>query len=171
MPDEIVPSHTRAERLSPLDDSKQRSEAARDRVAAQSPAKPVAVATRIALLLGIPLLVAIGIGLATGSIGFGVLGFIVALVIVVAIALRLTPAPPGPGTRAWESLHTMNLLIDVIGTRTQERATTADADRRARLDREIAFLSAQRDQHRAIVESGDRSAGRGFIGFDPYGGE
>lgn len=120
---------------------------------------------------GAALAAAIGTYVATSSILFAVLALVAAPVIVLVIALRLTPGAPGPGTRAWESQHTAMLLVDVIASRRGERATTADDSQRARIDREIAFLSTQLDQHRAIAASGDRSPGRGYVGFDPYNGE
>lgn len=166
-----VPPPTREELLARLDNVKQRAEALRDRLDAHARPKRGLVARRLSLLLGIPLAAAVILYLATSSILFAVLAFVACLVVTVAIGLRMTPTLPGPGTRAWESQLTAKTLADVITARRAERAAATDDTRRGRLDREIAFLAAQLDQHLQIAASGDRSPGRGYIGFDAYSGD
>ncbi|MEO8703227.1 MAG: hypothetical protein ABI867_24485 [Kofleriaceae bacterium] len=132
---------------------------------------PLVVALRVFLLLGVPALVGVGVFVATDSILYGALALIGAFVVVVAIALKLTPAPPGPGSRAWEADMNAKLLGDVIAARRADQAGAADAAARDRLEREIAFLTQQLDEARMVAASGDRSPGRGFVGFTPYAGD
>ncbi|MDC3960741.1 hypothetical protein KEG38_43210 [Polyangium jinanense] len=163
---------TREELLERLEDLKRRTEELRDRADAVTRPSPAVVALRVFLLFGLPILVAIGVYVLTSSILFAILALVAALITAIAIALRLSPAPAAmtPGTRAFEAHHTAMLLGNVIAARREEQRTTSDPERRARLEREIAFLSEQLDENRAIVAANDGSPGKGHIGFKPYAG-
>jgi hypothetical protein len=132
---------------------------------------PLMVALRVFLLLGVPALVGVFVFVGTGSILYGALALVGAFVVVVAIALKVSPGLPGPGTRAWEAQMNAKLLGDVIAARRADQATAPDAATRDRLGREIAFLTQQLDDAHVIAASGDRSPGRGYVGFTPYSGD
>ena len=65
-----------------------------------------------------------------------------------------------PGTRAFESQMTCDLLENVIARRRSEGASADD----------IAYLEGQLADHRQVVASGDTSPGTGAVGYDPYPG-
>lgn len=124
----------------------------------------------IFLMIGLPIGVGGGITFAVSSILWGVLAGVAALVLVLAILLRNTPASLQPGTRAWESKLTAELLDRIIASRLAERDAIQDPEGRARLDREIAFLRGQRGQHALVWASEDPSPGKGEISYKPYDG-
>ncbi len=96
-------------------------------------------------------------------------GLLVLVVIGLVIWARATAPSRFPmGSLAFEAELTMSPLMLTIEARNRER-TGADPARRAELDREIAFLAKQVDEIQAIVDRGDRSPGRGYVGFDAYG--
>ena len=89
---------------------------------------------------------------------------------LVWFASRNAPAGMRPGTRAWEAKMNVDLLERVIAQRHVEKQQTQDADKRARLDREIAHLTTQLADNTVIWQSGDASPGKGYVGFDAYNG-
>jgi hypothetical protein len=97
------------------------------------------------------------------------IGIVVVVVIVAGVVAGLkSSGPPSkfpPGTRAWEAELTMGPLMLAIQVRLSERDRTTDPDARAKLDRDIEFLSKQVDENQKIVDAGDLSPGRGYVGF------
>lgn len=129
-------------------------------------------ASRIALL-ALPIAIGIVTGTATSSIALGILAGVVGLVVLVWIVLKYSPPVDGalrPGSRAWEARMTNLALGAVIEQRKAEHAKTTDEAKRARLDREIAFLEKQHAENDATAASGDPSPGKGYVGFTPYDG-
>jgi hypothetical protein len=59
----------------------------------------------------------------------------------------------------------MGPLLLTIEQRTQELRATTDPARRSKLEKQIAFLSAQVDENQKIIDAKDVSPGRGYIGF------
>jgi hypothetical protein len=100
-----------------------------------------------------------------------VIGGVVALVAVIAFAMRKggalsLPSQFPPGTRAFEAELTLKPLQATIAQRREELAATTDEARRAKLERQIAFLSAQVVALEKIVAARDLSPGKGYIGFE-----
>ena len=126
---------------------------------------------RIALVLGGPILVGVGVQMAVHSVLLTVLAVIVAFVAIVWVASGSAPAAMRPGTRAWEAKMTADLLERVIAQRHVEKQQTQDPAKRARLDRELAHLTTQLADNTVIWQSGDASPGRGYVGFDAYNGD
>ncbi len=110
--------------------------------------------------------------LATRSVLFAILALVGALIAAIALALKLSPTPAHlqPGTRSWEAQMTLPALRAVIASRRAERGGVTDPAQRGRLDREIAFLSDQRDELERVAASNDSSPGAGYVGFKPYDG-
>jgi hypothetical protein len=79
----------------------------------------------------------------------------------IAVALKLSPTPAHlkPGTRSWEAQMTLPALQAVIAARRAERGGVTDPARRGRLDRELAFLTDQRDELERVAASNDSAPG------------
>jgi hypothetical protein len=161
---------TREELQERIEQLKRRTDKLIERAEAKGRPSLAAYAVRVLLLFGPPILVAIGVYVFTASILFAILALVAALIATFAIALRVVPAPVelAFGTRANEAYRTAILLDKVIDERREEQRTTSDPERRARLEREIAFLSKQLDWNLAIVIADDRSPGKGYVGYVPY---
>ena len=99
---------------------------------------------------------------------------LVGLVVVAGLVLALggggggLPSQFPPGTLAFEAELTETVLVNIIAARKAEQAG-AGPDEAAELGEEIAFLTAQLEEIRAVVARGDTSPGRGYIGFDAFG--
>ena len=124
----------------------------------------------IVLVFGLPIAAGIGVAMVLHSILFGVLASVAAVVVLVVLLSRNGPASTKPGTRAWEAKLTAELLDRVIVQRTAEQMQTNDTNKRARLDREIAFLKEQLAENHAVWAAQDPSPGKGYVGFTPYSG-
>ena len=60
------------------------------------------------------------------------------------------------------------MLVATIAERNTRRNSETDPAKKARLDREIAFLMPQVEEHQAIIDAKDLSPGAGFVGFRAY---
>lgn len=160
------------ELIARLEALKDKTEALRERARAHARPSRIEIALRASLLFGPPLIVAVGVFLATRSVLFAILALVGALIAAIAIALKLSPTPAHlkPGTRSWEAQMTLPALRSVIASRRAERGGITDPERRGRLDREIAFLAAQRDELERVAASNDSAPGAGYVGFKPYDG-
>ncbi len=92
------------------------------------------------------------------------------VVVLVVVVKRAGPGGPPVGSRAWEARMNLDLLLRVIEERLARKQAAQDPAERGRLEREIAFLSKQVDEQTAIADSGDRSPGKGYIGYTAYDG-
>ena len=128
--------------------------------------------SRVALLLGLPIAIGVGTGMALHSILFGILIGIGAMVVIFTVVSKLNPAPAWTRarTRAWEAKLTLDPLLRVIEQRMLE-LQNAPVSEFPKREREISFLSKQADTLMAIVASNDASPGRGYVGFDAYQGD
>lgn len=70
-----------------------------------------------------------------------------------------------PGTRAFEAAMVMPALEAAIRTR-RDQLEGADEAGRFELERQIAFLEAQVEEHRAAMATNDLSPGKGYVGFE-----
>lgn len=96
-------------------------------------------------------------------------GVLVLAFVGLLVWARVTSPTQFPlGSLAFEAELSLDPLIKTIAAREVEMAR-AEGARAAELQREIAFLRAQGQEMRAIVERRDRSPGRGYVGFDAYG--
>jgi hypothetical protein len=105
-----------------------------------------------------------------GGVMWPVVGFVGGFVVVVAVLMKLNP-PHGSdvmGTRSWEAKLTLDPLGKCLADRRLTRSHEKDVGKGAHLDREIAFLEKQQAELARVAASGDRSPGRGYIGFDQY---
>ncbi|MBK9032218.1 MAG: hypothetical protein IPL61_13015 [Myxococcales bacterium] len=166
------PPPSKEELIARLEALKGRTEDLLDRARAHARPSPAVIILRVFMLFGLPILVAIGVYLATRSVLFALLALVGALIAAIAIALKLSPTPAHmkPGTRSWEAQMTLPALRAVIASRLAERGGGADPAKRRRLDREIAFLTDQRDELERVAASNDGSPGKGYVGFKPYNG-
>lgn len=160
---------TREELIAKYKDLQARAEALQAKMAKQ--AREGVKWGRVLLMFGLPIAAGIGIGMATHSVLFGILGGIGGFVGIVAIMMKMTPAGPGVGSRAWEAKLTAELLVRVIDQRTSEKLQAPNDEKRGRLEREIAFLNQQLVENTMIAQSGDPSPGKGYVGFEPYNGD
>lgn len=160
---------TREELIAKYQELRERAEALQKKMAKQS--REQVKWGRVLLMFGSPIAAGVGIGYATHSVLFGILGGIAAFVVMIAIVMKLTPPGAGVGSRAWEARLTAELLVRVIDQRTSEKLQTQDEAKRGRLDREIAFLNSQLVENTMIAQSGDPSPGKGYVGFEPYDGD
>ena len=169
---DAAPPPSKEELIARLEALKGRTEELLERSRAHARPSPVAIALRVSLLFGPPILVAIGVYLATRSVLFAILARVGALIAAIAIALKLSPTPAHlqPGTRSWEAQMTLPALRAVINSRLAERRGVTDPTTRGRLDRGIAFPAAQGDGLGRVAASNDSSPGAGYVGFKPYDG-
>ena len=162
---------SKEELMARLQDLHARAVDLRDRAEAQARAqRPGPKWGLIALLFGLPIAAGVLATMALDSILLGVLAGVVVFVALVVMLSRNAPASTRPGTRAWEARLTAELLDRVIAQRTEEQAATQNEQKRARFDREIAFLEEQRAENHAIWASEDPAPGKGYVGFTPYSG-
>ncbi len=98
-----------------------------------------------------------------------VLGLVVLVVIVVLVARSGGGLPSRfpPGSRAFEAELTLGPLTLTIEQRKRDLAAVTDPGRRAKLEKQIAFLEAQVVENQKIMANNDLSPGRGYIGFTP----
>jgi hypothetical protein len=98
-----------------------------------------------------------------------VVGVIVLALVGLVIWARVTSPARFPfGTLAFEAELSLPPLLATIEDRRRE-LTQARGARAAELQDEIAFLVRQAQEIRAVLERGDLSPGRGYVGFDGYG--
>ncbi|CAN5460625.1 hypothetical protein BH11MYX1_BH11MYX1_44770 [soil metagenome] len=127
---------------------------------------------RLALTVGLPAAVGVGVARSWDSVGYGILIGLATMVVIITIVAKLRPSPAWtkPGTRAWEAKLTMDVLVKTIAHRVEETKTVPVAQLPKKI-REIEFLTGQVDTLASIVERNDASPGRGYVGFEPYAGD
>ncbi len=97
-----------------------------------------------------------------------------AIIVVVALVFGMRSATRGagaalpfrPGSRAFEAALSLASLETAIEERKQSHEREPDPKRKDRLARELVYLEMQVPRLQGIVDSGDGSAGHGFVGFD-----
>jgi hypothetical protein len=165
---------SKEELMARLQDLQVKATALRDRANAQAKAQRTGPKWGvIAIVFGVPLVATIAAYKALDSVLLGIVVGFVAFIAVVAVMLKITPKTPSltPGTAAWEAKMNAGLLETVIAQRVSERDRETDDGKRAKKDRELAFLKEQLAQAHATWASEDASPGRGYVGFKPYDGE
>src|SRR5262245_22960464 len=143
------PPPTKEELMARLQDLHAKAVDLRDRANAQT-RKSGPRWGMIALVFGLPVAAGVLVSMALQSILFGVLAGVALLVVLVMVLSKNAPASTKPGTRAWEAKLTAELLDRVIVQRTAEQMQTQHTNKRARFDREIAFLKQQLDENQAV---------------------
>jgi NADPH:quinone reductase-like Zn-dependent oxidoreductase len=124
----------------------------------------------IAAVLGASVLGAWLFHMWQGGVLWTIIGAVMGFAVTFLVLAMLTPLHGSqvPGTRSWEASLTLDPLMSCQINRRIERARTTDQNLAALLDREIDFLEKQKQELIIIATSGDRSPGKGYIGFTPY---
>jgi hypothetical protein len=97
-------------------------------------------------------------------IGVGII-----VVIAVVIGLRALTRAPGfpPGTRAFEAELVLGPLTAAVKERRLRYEAETDPVKKAKLEKQLAFLGKQLQDNLAIVQARDLSPGKGYVGFEP----